>query len=120
MYLPAMLGLEARWGAAGLTFSAGLAGWVEYALLRRSILRRIGACVLPFSYTARLWAAALGGAAAAWGILTIIAGGAPPIITAIFVLGTYALVYAGLVIALGVAEARAMAGSLLGRFRGRP
>ena len=29
--LPRALGLEPRWGAAGLTASAGMAGWVEFA-----------------------------------------------------------------------------------------
>ena len=38
----ALLGLEPRWGAAGLTAAAGLAAWVEYALLRRRLGRRIG------------------------------------------------------------------------------
>ena len=30
------------WGAAGLTASAGVAGWIEFALLRASLNRRIG------------------------------------------------------------------------------
>ena len=32
-----------RWGAAGLTASAGIAGWVEFLLLRATLNRRIGA-----------------------------------------------------------------------------
>ena len=32
--LPPALGLEARWGVAGLTLASGLAGWVELTLLR--------------------------------------------------------------------------------------
>src|SRR5205085_9093020 len=34
--LPRLLGLDQQWGAAGLTASAGIAGWVEFFLLRRS------------------------------------------------------------------------------------
>ena len=35
--LPRLLGIDSHWGVAGLTFSAGIAGWVEFALLRRGI-----------------------------------------------------------------------------------
>ena len=37
--LPPWLGIEPRWGVAGLTASAGVAGWVEFALLRRTLNR---------------------------------------------------------------------------------
>ena len=40
--LPPALGIEPHWGAAGLTSSAGVAGWIEFALLRASLNRRIG------------------------------------------------------------------------------
>ncbi len=40
--LPRLLGISQAWGAAGLTASAGLAGWVEMLLLRRGLNRRIG------------------------------------------------------------------------------
>ena len=32
--LPRALGLDPRWGAAGLTASAGIAGWIEFLLLQ--------------------------------------------------------------------------------------
>src|SRR6185312_3708744 len=41
--LPPLLGIEPRWGTAGLTASAGVAGWVAFVLLRRGINARIGA-----------------------------------------------------------------------------
>ena len=41
--LPRLLGIDPRWGVAGLTLSAGMAGWVEFALLRRALQARIGA-----------------------------------------------------------------------------
>ena len=37
--LPRWLGVPALWGAAGLTASAGIAGWVEMLLLRRTLNR---------------------------------------------------------------------------------
>ena len=60
------LGVPALWGAAGLTASAGIAGWVEMLLLRRTLNRRIGHTGLPASYLARLWIAA--GSAAGVGV----------------------------------------------------
>src|SRR5262249_31405365 len=40
--LPHALHVNARWGVAGLTASAGLAGWVEFVLLRAAADKRIG------------------------------------------------------------------------------
>jgi putative peptidoglycan lipid II flippase len=68
LVLPAMIGIAADWGAAGLTASAGIAGWIEFALLRASLTRRIGPTGLAASYSARLWIAGVVGAAAAWGV----------------------------------------------------
>ena len=45
--LPRLLGLDPRWGVAGLTASAGLAGWVEFILLRRTLDRRLGPTGVP-------------------------------------------------------------------------
>ena len=41
-HLPMWIGIDARWGIAGLTASAGVAGWVEFILLRRALGQRIG------------------------------------------------------------------------------
>ena len=57
--LPRMLGIEPRWGVAGLTISAGIASWVEFHLLRRTLNRRIGRTGLPADFLAKLWATAL-------------------------------------------------------------
>lgn len=57
--VPRLLGIDPRWGVAGLTLSAGLAAWVEYALLRRSLDRRIGNVDYPASRVVRLWLGAL-------------------------------------------------------------
>ena len=56
---PAWLGLAPQWGAAGLTASAGVAGWTEFMLLRSSLNRRIGRTGLAPSYLMRLWIARL-------------------------------------------------------------
>lgn len=66
--IPPMLGLDPKWGVAGLTASAGVSGWIEYLLLRRALSRRIGRAAIGAGYVTRLWAAALAGAASAWAI----------------------------------------------------
>lgn len=68
LVLPPKLGIAPGWGAAGLTVSAGVAGWVEFALLRASLNRRVGQTGLVASYAVRLWIAGLAGAATAWGV----------------------------------------------------
>src|SRR5579884_17226 len=40
--LPPDLGLARRWGVVGLSGSAGIAAWVEFSLLRRTLNRRLG------------------------------------------------------------------------------
>ena len=68
LVLPPRLGIAPGWGAAGLTASAGVAGWIEFALLRASLNRRVGKTGLRASYTVRLWIAGVAGAAIAWGV----------------------------------------------------
>ncbi|MGC4015072.1 MAG: murein biosynthesis integral membrane protein MurJ [Luteolibacter sp.] len=66
--LPRWLGVDAIWGTMGLTASAGMAGWVEFMLLRRALNRRIGHTGLTGSFIARLWLPALLAALAGWGV----------------------------------------------------
>ena len=110
--LPPAIGLDARWGVAGLTASAGIAGWVEFALLRRTLNRRIGQTGLALGYTARLWIAAIVAAAAGWAVRVAI-GHRNPILAAALVLPPYGAVYFGLTAAFRVPEAR----GVLGRIR---
>jgi putative peptidoglycan lipid II flippase len=105
--LPRALGIEPRWGAAGLTASAGIAGWVEFALLRRALNRRIGETGLPLSLAARLWGAAALGAAAAWALRGALPG-THPILSAIVLLTVYGAVYFFITDRLGVPEAAAV------------
>ena len=103
--LPRALDLPQMWGAAGLTASAGIAGWVEFVLLRSTLNARIGRTGLPFGYSAILWSCAAVAAALAWAAKVAI-GTRDPIVTAIVVLGLYGVVYVGATIALRVPEAR--------------
>lgn len=105
--LPVWLGIDPRWGVAGLTASAGVAGWVEFTLLRRGLNRRIGRTGLPASLVAKLWASAVAGAAIAWGVKVAV-GAIHPILLAAIVLAPYGLVYLGATMALGVPEVRGL------------
>jgi putative peptidoglycan lipid II flippase len=112
--LPRMLGIETRWGAVGLTVSAGIASWVEFALLRRTLNRRIGRTGLSQDYMARIWASAIAAAAIGWALRHLFAHQSP-IVTAILVLGPYGIVYFGMALLLGISEARSVAVRLLPR-----
>ncbi len=103
--LPPLLGLDPKWGVAGLTASAGIAGWIEFLLLRRSLNRRIGPTGLPLSFAAKLWISAGAGAAAGFG-LKLLLGDVHPVPMAIVVLGAYGTIYFGMTFALGIAESR--------------
>ncbi len=90
--LPGWLGIEPRWGAAGLTASAGLAAWVEFHLLRASLNRRIGNTGLAPSYLVRLWVAALVAGLVGWGILRLL-GETHPVARAAVVLVPFGILY---------------------------
>jgi putative peptidoglycan lipid II flippase len=107
--LPDALGVPRQWGAVGLTTSAGLAGWVEFALLRRGLNRQIGRTGLPLTYVSKLWASAGVSAAVAWG-LKFLLGPMHPIILAVLVLTPYGLLYFALTSLWGLPEARAVVG----------
>src|SRR5215470_10117377 len=92
IHLPVLLVIPLRWGAAGLTASAGVAGWVEMFLLRRTLNTRIGRTSVPLQYVAKLWTAAGLAAALAW-IIKLNLPGFDPRITAILVLGPYGVTF---------------------------
>jgi putative peptidoglycan lipid II flippase len=110
--LPRWLGVDPRLGAAGLTASAGMAGWVEFILLRRKLNKRIGLTGLPVPVGARLWGAALAAAAVAW-LVKLGIGHQYPIVTAAATLLPYGVVYLGGTYLLGVGFIR----QFLGRVR---
>ena len=102
--LPGLIGIPSKWGAAGLTASAGVAGWIEFALLRRTLNKWIGRTGLHFVYVAKLWLAAII-AAAIGGAIEIAIGSRHPLIVAILVLGPYGVAYFAITYALKVSEA---------------
>jgi putative peptidoglycan lipid II flippase len=109
--LPLALGIDPAWGVAGLTASAGISGWVEFTLLRRSLNARIGTTGLPASLVARLWGSAAVAAGLAWAAKAAI-GLRHPIPAAVLILGVYGLTYLGLARLLKVEEATGLAAQL--------
>ena len=102
--LPPLLGLDLKWGAVGLTASAGFSAWVEFALLRRALAARIGPAPFERGYLAKLWAAALVAGAAGWG-LHLVTSRLGPVVSGVAVLVPYALVYGGLTLLLRIPTA---------------
>ena len=116
--LPPLLGIEARWGAAGLTLSAGLAGWLELALLRRALAQRIGPTHLAHGLLWRLWAAAGLAAALARGIERALPA-SHPVAAALVVLTPFAALYLSATVAFGNPEALALRARLRARLAAR-
>ena len=110
--LPPAIGLDPKWGVAGLTASAGLAGWIEFALLRRSLNKRIGKTGLRLGYVAKLWLAAGAGAGVGWAIKLGIGNHHPAIIAALVLL-PYGLIYFAVTAALKVPELNTVFGRVL-------
>ena len=101
VWLPPLLHLDLKWGAAGLTASAGVAGWIELALLRHSLARRVGNVSPSAGYLARVWGAALVAGAvsrAAYMALPPL----PPVGTGAIVLPLFGALFLGLTRAAGV------------------
>jgi putative peptidoglycan lipid II flippase len=92
LLLPGWLGISPKWGVAGLTASAGIAGWLEFWLLRRSMNRRIGATGVPLGRVAVLWLAALGAALPAIAV-KLAMGVGHPVYLALISLPLFAFVY---------------------------
>jgi putative peptidoglycan lipid II flippase len=123
LVLPPMLGIDPKLGAAGLTASAGIAGWVEFYLLRRTLDKRIGKTRFIPARMVRLWIAALAGAVLPWAYKIAVDRGSPLIsahenavhskLAALLLLAVYGLTYLALTAAFRIPEAA----NVLGRVR---
>ncbi|HEV8366505.1 MAG TPA: murein biosynthesis integral membrane protein MurJ [Pyrinomonadaceae bacterium] len=110
--LPRALGIEPKWGVAGLTASAGIAGWVEFVLLRQSLNRRIGKTGLAPMFVVKLWTGAAIGSGIGWG-LRLLLGSRHPLVMAIVVLGGYGVTYFAVTAGFGIGEAKRITGRAL-------
>jgi putative peptidoglycan lipid II flippase len=112
--LPLLLHVDPRWGAAGLTASAGMAGWVEFTLLRRGMNLKIGRTEFPGSYFTRLWISAVIAAAVAWGAKIALHPQQPQIAAAVILI-PYGVVYLACTAMFGVEQAGGLVRRLLRR-----
>jgi len=123
--LPPIQGTLKPYGAIALTATAGIAGWLEFMLLRRALGRRIGAVPLSRAYLGKLWASAIaaGVAGATFYVYVIPRIGAylprvfPNIRNGIIVCGLFGVIYFAATTLLNVPESRATLGRFLLRSR---
>jgi putative peptidoglycan lipid II flippase len=113
--LPRLLGLDQRWGTAGLTLSAGVAGWLEFLLLRGALHKQIGSIPSAASRLARLWLVAIIAAVLSVGIKRALPFHAP-LLVGPCVLIPYGALYLAVTQWMGIASMGA-AGRLLTRRR---
>jgi putative peptidoglycan lipid II flippase len=66
--IPYVFHLDLKWGTPGLTLSAGIAGWVEFSLLRAALKKRIADFAVPVSFLLKCWAIAILAAALTTGL----------------------------------------------------
>ena len=92
-------------GAVGLAMGSGIAAWLEWFLLRRTLAKEIGSLGAGLRPLIKLFAAALIATAAAWGVRLLLPP-IHPIFTAGVVLGAFVVVYFPLTAVMGVEEAR--------------
>jgi putative peptidoglycan lipid II flippase len=96
-------------GVVGLALGTGIAAWVEWALLKRALRRRIGAVGGRPAMLARMAAAALLATAAGWGVRLLLPPGAlHATFVAVLVLGAYGIVYFGAAAAMGLEQSTAV------------
>ena len=110
MPVPRVEGGAAALGAVGLTASAGIAGWIEFLLLRNGMQKRIGRVEAVGTFELKLWIAAiLAGAVSlvAERFITM-----RPIVEAGIVCGVFGVMYFVAAALFGVKEVR----SFLSRF----
>ena len=104
---PVWLDVETRWGAAGLTLAAGIAGWTEFVLLRDGLRRRIGALPPLLPHLVRLWGSALVAAAATWAARLVWLGprAVPVRVEAVVLLLIFAATYGAVTLGLRIPDA---------------
>lgn len=103
LHVPGWLGINQRWGVAGLTSSAGIAGWVEFALLRSALRRRIGEVGLAPTLLAKLWLPALAAGLISFALKGAL-GTAHPLLAAMVLVPLFSSLYLGGTALLGLPE----------------
>jgi putative peptidoglycan lipid II flippase len=108
--IPKLLHLDPSWGLAGLPASAGVAGWMEFLLLRHALRRRVGSFSVPGLLLFRLWSIAFFSAALAYPLKLLVTG--HPVVAGLVVLPCYGSLYLVGAWYLRIPEADALIGRL--------
>ena len=104
--LPRLLHLDPKLGLAGLPASAGVAGWIEFLLLRDSLRRRIGSFSVPVEVLLQLWSSAAAAAACSYPLKGWL--GRQPLIAGMAILTSYGLLYLAATLLWRLPEAHAL------------
>lgn len=113
--LPKLLGLEPSWGTAGLTASAGMSGWIEFYLLRKTLNKRIGDTGVKVKYQIMLWTAAIIASLVGLFIKHFIHLG--PIISAVIIFSFYGVTYFAVTYLFKIEESKITIDKVLGKLR---
>ncbi len=114
---PEWFHIDTSWGTAGLTASAGLAGWVEFLLLRSRINHQIGQTGIPLSLLFKLWFSALMGSALGFTLKIYIPTTHHPFLKGVLILTLYSLTYFSLTALFKIEESRLFLKRILSRLR---
>lgn len=108
--MPGWIGIDAQWGTAGLTLASGVAGWSEFALLRRGLRRRIGALPGMMPLMLRLWSASVAAAIATWAVRLAWLGprAVPDRLESVVMVTLFAATYGAITLMIGIPEAGAL------------
>jgi putative peptidoglycan lipid II flippase len=112
--LPVIQGGAKGLGAIALTATAGVAGWVEYLMLRRGLQQRIGRIDAVAGYEAKLWIGAIAAAAGAVALDRLVMRPnmshlpLPHVVEAIVVAGVFGVIYLAATMLFGVGEAKGL------------
>lgn len=103
-------------GAVGLTSSAGIAGWIEYLLLRAAMEKRIGKVRIEPTFYLKLWGPALAaGIVSLLGVhfalpvlhgIAAVRSSLQPVIDGVGALGVFGAIYLSGTLFLGIEETR--------------
>jgi putative peptidoglycan lipid II flippase len=115
--LPRLLHLEPKWGLAGLTASAGMAGWIEYLLLRHALLKRVNRFSPSAGLMIRLWVAAIVSAGLVFPLKYYPPLAIHPILTGVVILPLYCFFYLGLTLLMKIKQAELLTRRFLKRQR---
>jgi putative peptidoglycan lipid II flippase len=114
-----LLALTEMQSAAAMMTASSIGGWLEFALLRRALVERIGPFSLEMRWTMRFFGAALVGAAAGRGVAAVTPAHWPALISGPLALGAFGGVYLTTAWIMRAPEAEAMLRTLARRLPGR-